>query len=248
MSRTILSLQTLLAGIVTFIGGLLCQTATAQISHGGKPIPIDIMSVSRSLSSESELYVEMPAISNEAELWRSAEEESTLKSLRFAHKFHRFLRPENSGITFQWNNMKVWRVGIRSKGAYSLNILFSQFKLPPGAMVFVYNGDQTEVLGSFTEENNSDLNMLPVQPIGGDELIVEYQEPMNALFKGEIEIGEINHDFRGILSATEPRDPEQECHPNIVCYPEDILPGACGWDSSSMEYLLHRLAGKQQLK
>ncbi len=189
-------------------------------------MPLEVQHGMRSLSATAELFVEMPPLSNEAELWRSAQEESSFRSLHFAHKFHRFLRPENAGITFQWENMKIWRVGIRSKGAYSLNILFSRFKLPPGGRVFVYNGDQTEILGSFTEENNSELGMLPVQPIGGDELIVEYQEPLDALFPGEIEIGEVNHDFRGIFRATEPRDPVQKCHPNIVCYPEDILPGS----------------------
>ena len=68
--------------------------------------------------------------------------------------------------------------------------------------------------------------MLPVQPVEGDEIIVEYQEPANAAFEGEIEIGEVNHDFRGIFRATEPRDPAQNCHPNLVCYPEDIEPGS----------------------
>ena len=86
----------------------------------------------------------MPPINNEAELWRSSQEESSFRSLHFAHKFHKFIRPDNAGISFQWGNMKVWRVGIRSKGAYSLNILFSQFRLPPGAAVFVYNADQTD--------------------------------------------------------------------------------------------------------
>ena len=55
---------------------------------------------------------------------------------------------------------------------------------------------------------------------------MEYQEPLDAAFKGDIEIGEVNHDFRGIFRAVEPRDPAQSCHPNIVCYPEDIQPGS----------------------
>src|SRR5690606_26771418 len=106
------------------------------------------------------------------------------------------------------------------------NILFSKFKLSKGAKVFVYNSDQTEILGSFTHENNSDLNLLPVQPIGGDELIVEYQVPIDEATQSEIEIGEVNHDFIGIFRATEPRDPVNTCHPNLICYPEDIQPGS----------------------
>ena len=92
--------------------------------------------------------------------------------------------------------------------------------------MFVYNSDQTEILGSFTHENNSDLNLLPVQPIGGDELIVEYQVPIDEATQSEIEIGEVNHDFIGIFRATEPRDPSQSCHPNLICYPENIQPGS----------------------
>ena len=106
------------------------------------------------------------------------------------------------------------------------NILFSKFRSPAGGRVFVYNGDQTEILGSFTNENNSDHRLLPVQPIHGEELIVEYQVPLGSADKGEIEIGDVNHDFIGIFRAAELRDPKQSCHPNLICYPEDIAPGS----------------------
>lgn len=202
------------------------HTITGQISYGGKPLPLQSNAEARSMASVEELFVEMAPVSNQAALWRSEEDKAKFKSLAFAHKFHVFLRPDNSGVTFSRGEMKVWRVGIRSKGAYSLNILFSKFKVPEGARVFVYNSDQSEILGSYTHLNNTELNLLPIQPIGGDELIVEYQEPVNAAFKGEIEIGEVNHDFRGIFRATEPRDPQQKCHPNIICYPEDIEAGS----------------------
>lgn len=226
MNRPFSLSHSLYKSILMLVAGILSHTTMAQISHGGKPLPLQSVANVRSAADTTKLFVVMPPISNEAELWRSAQEESSFRSLHFAHKFHQHLRPDNAGITFHWGNMKVWRVGIRSKGAYSLNILLSKFRLPAGASVFVYNSDQTEILGSFTEENNSELNLLPIQPIGGEELIVEYQEPLDASFPGEIEIGEVNHDFRGIFRATEPRDPTQKCHPNIVCYPEDILPGS----------------------
>ena len=168
----------------------------------------------------------MPKFDDQAALWRSQQDKSEFKSLEFAHKFDVHLRPDNSGITFNYGNAKIWRIGIRSRGAYSLNILFSKFRLPEGAKVFVYNSDQTEILGSYTSENNSDLNLLPIQPIGGDEVIVEYHLPSDIVDAGELEIGEVNHDFVGIFRATEPRDPVQSCHPNLICYPEDIEPGS----------------------
>jgi len=220
------SAQALQKGSILLLCWFLFHTVSGQISHGGTPLPLNANTAARATTPMEELYVEMPTISNHAALWRSEEGQEKFKSLEFAHKFHVFLRPDNSGSTFYSGNMQVWRVGIRSKGAYSLNILFSKFKIPEGARVFVYNSDQSEILGSYTHLNNTELNLLPIQPIGGDELIVEYQEPLNGAFKGAIEIGEVNHDFRGIFRAAEPRDPQQDCHPNLICYPEDIETGS----------------------
>ena len=205
---------------------ILSLSITGQISYGGKPLPLSADASTRLLSATQELFVDMPKFDDQAALWRSQQDKSDFKSLEFAHKFDVHLRPDNSGITFNYGNTKVWRIGIRSRGAYSLNILFSKYRLPEGAKVFVYNSDQTEILGSYTSENNSDLNLLPVQPIGGDEVIIEYHLPSDIVDAGELEIGEVNHDFVGIFRATEPRDPVQSCHPNLICYPEDIEPGS----------------------
>lgn len=220
------SCQVILKSSILFIFCFLLHTAAGQISYGDMPLPLHAGMGARSTGPSADLFVEMPAFDRQAALRQSLQDQTNLKSLEFAHKFHPFLRPDNSGVTFVSGNMQVWRVGIRSKDAFSLNLLFSKFRLPPGAKLFVYNSNQSEILGSYTEKNNTDLKMLPVQPIGGDELIVEYQEPVDAIFRGEIEIGEVNHDFFGILRATEPRDPGQDCHPNLICYPEDIQPGS----------------------
>jgi len=205
---------------------LLTHVVSGQISYGGHPLPLHTEATARAMGPAAGFFVEMPSFDRQAALWRAAQEQSQFKSIEFAHKFQVHLRPYNSGITFTTGDRKVWRIGLRSRGAYSLNILFSKFRLPAGASVFVYNADQTEILGSYTHENNTELNLLRVQPIGGEELIVEYQEPFDAAFNGEIEIGEVNHDFRGIFRAAEPGDPVQSCHPNLLCYPEDIQPGS----------------------
>lgn len=205
---------------------LFFSAVTGQVSHGGRPLPLSSGVGARAIGPTSDLFVEMPAFDVQSALRRAEQDRADFKSLEFAHKFDVHLRPDNSGIRFTAGGMEVWRVGIRSRGAHSLNLLFSKFRLPVGAKVFVYNADQSEILGSYTSENNSDHHLLPVQPIGGEELIVEYQVPVGASDKGEIEIGDVNHDYLGIFRATEPRDPEQSCHPNLVCYPEDIEPGS----------------------
>lgn len=195
-----------------------------QISHGGKPLPF---TKNKFRTSSEGLFVEMPAFNYTKALRSSSEDNQRFKSLHFAHKFLVHLRPENSGVRFKtMDGRTIWRVGIRSRKAHSLNILFSKFRIPEGAKLFVYNTQQTIILGAYTHKNNSNLNLLPVQPIAGEEIIVEYQQPADTSFEGEIEIGEVNHDFRGLFRATEPRDPKQTCHPNVICYSEDAKPSS----------------------
>ena len=113
-----------------FIFYIFSLSITGQISYGGKPLPLSADANTRLLSATQELFVEMPKFDAQAALWRSQQDKSEFKSLEFAHKLDVHLRPDNSGISFNYSNLKVWRVGIRSRGAYSLNILFSKYRLP----------------------------------------------------------------------------------------------------------------------
>lgn len=191
----------------------------AQISHGGRPLPLSTM---RSL--DAGLFVEMPSFDVAEELRTDSLCDNDLRSgYRFAYKFMTDYNPFNSGTTFTLaDGTRVWRLGIRSRGALSINILFSEYELPEGSQLFLYNADQSRVLGAFNQLNNSDLRLLPIAPVEGDELIIEYQEPANAPFRGRLTVGEVNHGYRS-FKGDEPRPDRSEfsCIPPLVCYEND---------------------------
>src|SRR5436190_7220927 len=60
----------------------------------------------------------------------------------------------NSGVwhTLQ-NGDRIWRLAIECPGAYSINFEFSEYVVPNGAQVFVYN-EAGEVLGGLEEGSN----------------------------------------------------------------------------------------------
>lgn len=195
---------------------LLCVSGKAQISHGGQPLPL---SATKSLADE--MFVQMPEFDLTEQLRIDSLEATDLRSgYRFAYKFMTDYTPANSGIRFTLpDGTKVWRLGIRSENALSINIMFSKYLLPAGARLFLYNSDQTEILGSFNHLNNSDLGILPVAPILGDELIVEYQEPANAAFPGKLTVGEVNHGYRNFrISEPQPDRSAFSCMPAVACY------------------------------
>lgn len=201
---------------------LLCLLVTtalqAQVSYGGKPLPLHLP---QTKSISNDLFVEMPAFDVAEQLRLDSLNESDLKSgYRFAYKFMANYSPTNTGIHFTLpDGTRVWRLGIRSAGALSINILFSEYELPEGAQLFLYNANQTQVLGAFNHLNNSDRGRLPVAPIQGDELIIEYQEPANSTVRGRIKVGEINHGYRS-FKAGMPKDdnPAFWCQPPLVCW------------------------------
>lgn len=201
--------------LIFFTAFCISFAVKAQISHGGRPLPY--LSV-RSMSGN--FFQEMPSFDVEAEKRIDSLEQGDLKGgYRFAYKFMTDFSPVNSGYSYTLaDGTKVWRLGIRSAGAYSINVLFSEYELPEGAKLFLYSPDQNQILGAFNHLNNSEFGLLPIAPIQGDELIIEYQEPPGVDFAGRLKVGEVNHGYRD-FRGKEPEGNRSDfvCMPSVVC-------------------------------
>ncbi len=189
---------------------------TAQVSHGGSPLPLSL-----TRSADGQLFEEMPPFDVQEELRIDSLNESDLRSgFRFAYKFMTDYNRYNSGVNFTTaDGTRVWRLGIYSPGALSINVLFTEYELPEGAQLFLYDEDRTQILGSFNHLNNSELHILPISPIQGERVIIEYQEPANASFRGRLTVGEVNHGYRS-LRGIEPKGNSSDIGkiPPLACY------------------------------
>ncbi len=196
--------------LIPFLSGNL----SAQISQGGTPLSFT------SLKSFSNIPLEiMPTINVSSLL----EEDIYLDRqvdypFRFSSNFKVSLSIENSGRWYEAPDGKIWQLGIKSTDAISLHLIFNKYKLPLGAKLFIYNKDRNHILGAFTEENNKTWGGLAVAPVLGDEIFVEYFEPNNVSFHGELEISEIGHGYRDVLGINDDRFGLSEaCNKDINC-------------------------------
>lgn len=96
---------------------------------------------------------------------------------------------------------KLWMLRLKSGGAYSLNFTFDKYLLPEGAQLFVYTPDHKHKLGAFTYKNNKPYGSLAIAAIPGDEIIIEYYEPVEVEFEAELKIGSIGHDYLNIFGS-----------------------------------------------
>ena len=71
-----------------------------------------------------------------------------------------------------------------------MTVIFSEFNIPEGASLHIYNGDRSQLTGTYTNEDFLNTNgFMESEDILDDELVIEYHEPANALYHGNIRIG-----------------------------------------------------------
>ena len=99
----------------------------------------------------------------------------------------------------------IWRYKIESKNALSLGIFFKEFRIPRAAKVFIYNSSRTQILGAFTHLNNPANNLFPVADFPGQELIIEYFEPISPEFPGELILGSVSQAYTKLQKLNEGR-------------------------------------------
>ena len=141
------------------------------------------------------------------------------KPYRFANPISVNLNMNNAGI---WTELEdgsmVWMLEIESVGAFSLNIIYDIFDIPDGAEFFVYSDDVEMVLGAFTSFNHKPHGGFSTAPVKGDKIILEYNQPSNASFDGNISISTIAHDYRNVFFNEERGYGDSgSCNNNVAC-------------------------------
>lgn len=99
----------------------------------------------------------------------------------------------------------IWQYGVHSPQGYSLGISFGKFYLPQGASVFIYNKTHSQLLGAFTSLNNNSINQLSIADFSGQDAIIEYFEPFNPPFSGQLVITSVGQAYRIPLKAASTR-------------------------------------------
>ncbi|RMG87669.1 MAG: hypothetical protein D6714_01910 [Bacteroidetes bacterium] len=154
-----------------------------------------------------------------------AEDEEDLKfnnPLRFAFGHKVKLNLNNAGI---WESLpngdRVWRLQIKCPDALNINFLYSDFYLPEGGQLFIYNKDKSQVLGAFTSRNNKDSRRFATALINDEIATLEYYEPRQVKGQSSIEIAQIGHGYRDMDGRASHEGAEAgACQVNVNCSPE----------------------------
>lgn len=117
---------------------------------------------------------------------------------------------------------KLWTLGVKCPKATSINFLFSDWYIPEGGQLSIWNKNRTEFIGVFTHENNKEYNSFAVGLVHDSEVFIEYYEPYWVEDEAQIRIGTIIHGYRKAINKWE--DTEKgvfgnsgSCNMNVNC-------------------------------
>ncbi|MEM6784905.1 MAG: proprotein convertase P-domain-containing protein [Bacteroidota bacterium] len=178
----------------------------------------------------------LPSFDNDALLARDEARVAQLRAAgtptaqRFAEPVAMALDARTAGT---WETLsdgrQVWRLRVSSPGAYSLNIGFSQFRLPEGAALWLYPTGEAPLFRAFTAADNETHGELWTPVVPGDDLTIEVNFPRSKPGHTPdfaLEIGQIAHAYRPFGLTTEQRhqyDLENgraasgSCNVDVVC-------------------------------
>jgi len=112
---------------------------------------------------------------------------------------------------------KIWRLRIESQGALSIGLFLKHYFVPPESQLLLYNDDRSITYGAFSEINNNTDSSLAIADFPGNYVIVEYYEPDNSLFNGQLIIGRLIHAFDNIFETKNYKSASDEYSPGINC-------------------------------
>ncbi|MFD0932157.1 T9SS type A sorting domain-containing protein [Psychroflexus salinarum] len=165
---------------------------SAQVTNEGKP-------KSWKLNLNTSKSILMPGFD-----LKSLQEEDKINDekndqpYRFGYEYQVSLDFENGNWNELKNGDRIWLLNIKSKGAKTLNFLFDEFLIPDGAKLYFYNDKRTDLLGAYTSTQNRDDMQFGTWLIDGDNVWIEYYEPAEAEFKGQLHISKVVHGYRSI--------------------------------------------------
>jgi hypothetical protein len=190
---------------------LTIVTVQAQDEMGGIPYSFFAKRLSMNIPQMT-----LPFVDHVALLEEDAAKEKNGPLRISIHQVLNYTMNNSGKLDLLNDGSKLWRLNIKSPDAYAVYLHFSSFEIPEGAELFVYTPDQKSVRGKYTRKNEGEE--FYVLDLPGDEIIIEYYEPVGAAFAGHFEIASLGHIYRNVFdSKGDLGNAKGNCHLNVKC-------------------------------
>jgi PKD repeat protein len=171
---------------------IISSNIYAQPSEGGTPYSFKHKELSASFNSVTLAKPNMEQINRE-----DAETELKGEMHKVGRSVYTNLNLNNSGTwTDLPNGDRIWRLKVMIPDAEALAVYYDNFWIPAGAKLYLYNENQKQILGAYTESNNPPTGYFANEMVQGESVTFEYYEPSRTKGFSIISISSIGYIYR----------------------------------------------------
>lgn len=202
--------------LLPILFSLLCGTTFGQKGFGGVPKSF------KSVENFTQKKIALVNLSKPNMSEVVAEDMNTTKqSYRVGINIPVNLNMEKDG---NWNiigNTRVWKLTIHVSDAQALGLYMEDYSIPAGGKLFAYNKNRKQVIGAFTNETPS---LMAMEMIQGEEITLEYNQPLSVDELPVFNISEVVYFYRGVedrigvyreMDFIQPK--ADACQVNVAC-------------------------------
>jgi hypothetical protein len=185
---------------------------TAQISQGGKPL-----SFSHELRDDVQIFkLDSPDLASiraeDVELEKQALPRRVAVSVYAGIDL-----VENAQWLTLSDGSRIGRTSVSCPGALALSAYFSDFRLPEGCRLFLYDRDHSFLIGAYTLYNSPQNGLFATELIPGEQIMFEIDmEPLVATLPSVV-LSEISYAYRDMPDFILNRGTSGPCEVNINC-------------------------------
>jgi len=201
-----------------FVGSWIIQANVfAQLSEGGIPPSFQFQPTLRSRAAT----VQVPVTFNVKDLimvdeWQASQGVPLLAVAKLIDVQH---NPTNAGV---WSTLpdgtKIWQFNLQAKNAIALMIYYSDFYIPEGGKLFIYNAEKTQILGAYTQHTHPAGGRFATEFVAGDELTFEYvTSPAGEMPRIEIEAIGYGYNHLTVQNSSVSLRKAAPCEVNVNC-------------------------------
>ncbi len=191
---------------------LKCYGWSSELNHSDLPEAIEMEGYDQAIIDREDEINDQ----NKSQPWR------------FGYKYDTNISLENSGSWANVEGGRVWRVLISCPGAQTINLLLSDFYLPEGGSLYLYDYKKSNRIGAYTFKNNRIERELGTELIHGEAIIVEYFEPTTAFGQGSLVISNVIHGYRSLNTIQ--KELERGLNDSGACNVDVNCPLGDGWN------------------
>ena len=197
---------------------VLTSMLYAQTESGELPYSFGVKGLSQSVDVQM-----TPATDVEKLLSEDAAVQEKSRPLRVGVGYTMGKTFENSGRKdVMEDGGTLWRTKFVSEGAVFTYLVLDGLNIPKESKLFIYSPDHEQVYGPYTNDDMQEVGRMETDNIVGDELVLEYYEPANAAFKGEISIAAVMHIYKDFMHVNDDSkgligDADGNCHIDVIC-------------------------------